>query len=73
MILAAWCGLRLGELLALTGRRIECDQGMVEVVDSSFERFRGNVETGQPKTAPGRRRAAIPPHVLPEIERQIEH
>jgi len=73
VILAAWCGLRLGELLALTRRRINLDQGTVEVVASSYERFRGNVETGPPKTAAGRRRVSIPPHVLPEIERHLQH
>ena len=72
VILAAWCGLRLGELLALTRRRIDLDQGTVEVVASSYERFGGTVETGPPKTAAGRRRVAIPPHVLPEIERHLE-
>jgi integrase len=72
VILAAWCGLRLGELLALTRRRIDLDQGTVEVVASSYERFHGNVETGPPKTAAGRRRVSIPPHVLPEIERHLQ-
>jgi len=73
VILAAWCGLRLGELLALSRRRINLDQGTVEVVASSYERFHGNVETGPPKTAAGRRRVSIPPHVLPEIERHLRH
>ena len=72
VILAAWCGLRLGELLALTRRRINLDQGTVEVVASSYERFSGTVETGPPKTAAGRRRVAVPPHVLPEIERHLQ-
>jgi integrase len=36
VILAAWCGLRHGELLAVTRRRINLDQGTVEVVASSY-------------------------------------
>ena len=43
----------------------------MEVVASSYERFHGNVETGPLKTAAGLRRVAIPPHVLPEIERHL--
>jgi len=42
------------------------------VAASRYERFRGNVETGPPKTAAGRRRVSIPPHVLPEIERHLQ-
>ena len=71
VILAAWCGLRLGELLALTRRRIDVHRGTVEVVGSTYERFDGTIEIGPPKTAAGRRRIAIPPHVLPDIERHL--
>jgi integrase len=71
VILAAWCGLRLGELLALTRRRIDLGHGTVEVVGSTYERFDGTIEIGPPKTAAGRRKISIPPHVLPDIERHL--
>lgn len=74
VVLAAWCGLRLGELLALTRRRVNMLHGTVEVVGSTYERFDGTVTIGPPKTAAGRRKVSIPPHVLPEIERHLrEH
>lgn len=74
VVLAAWCGLRLGELLALTRRRVDLLHGMVEVIGSTYERFDGTVVVGPPKSTAGRRRVSIPPHVLPEIDRHLrEH
>ncbi len=68
VVLGAWCGLRLGELLALTRRRIDVLHGTVEVVGSTYERTDGTVVVGPPKSAAGRRKVTIPPHVVPELE-----
>lgn len=71
VVLAAWCGLRLGELLALTRRRIDVLHGTVEVVGSTYERTDGTILVGPPKTPSGRRTVSIPPHVLPTLERHL--
>ena len=73
VILAAWCGLRLGELLALTRRRIDLDQGTVEVVGIELRtvpwqrRDRATRDGGRPATGihsssrPARDRWTPPP------------
>ena len=72
VVLAAWCGLRLGELLALTRRRIDVLHRTVQVVGSAYERSDGTVVLGPPKTAAGRRTVSIPPHVMPDVVRHLD-
>ena len=64
--LAAWCGLRRGEICALRTRDVDLNNGRVtvrynyvELLDSPrrFEK--------EPKSAAGKRTVAIPPHVIP--------
>ena len=71
VVLAAWCGLRLGELLALTRRRIDLLHRTVQVMGSTYERADGAIVIGPPKSDAGRRTVSIPPHVLPELERHL--
>lgn len=72
ILMAAWCGLRRGELLALRRKDIDMLHGIV-AVERSVQHLRGGeVVLGPPKTAAGRRRVVMPPHVLPEVERHLE-
>lgn len=72
ILMAAWCGLRRGELLALCRKDIDMLHGIV-TVERSVQHLRGGeVVLGPPKTAAGRRRVVMPPHVLPEVERHLE-
>jgi len=72
ILMAAWCGLRRGELLALRRKDIDMPHGIV-TVERSVQHLRGGeVVLGPPKTAAGRRRVVMPPHVLPEVERHLE-
>ncbi len=65
ILLAAWCGLRRGELLALRRKDIDLVHGIL-TVERSVQHLRGGeVILGPPKTA-GRRRVVMPPHLLPE-------
>jgi len=68
--LAAWCGLRLGELLALTRDDIDMEAGTVRIDKAALELSSGERVIGPPKTQAGRRSVTIPPHVLAAI---IEH
>lgn len=71
VLLTAWCGLRFGELTEL--RRGDLDGDRVRV-QRGVVRVGGTDVVGDPKTAAGRRVVAIPPHLLPEIEKHLaEH
>lgn len=72
VVLAAWCGLRRGEILGLTPADLDLDRGTVTVrrtrteLLSSPDRF-----DGPPKTDAGYRTVAIPPHVLPLLTEHL--
>ena len=67
VLLAAWCGFRRGELLALRRTRIDLEGRTISVEEAVKELKSGKRIIGQPKTAAGRRRIAIPEPLLPEI------
>lgn len=64
VVLAAWCGLRYGELTEL--RRKDVD-GAVIRVERGVVRSGGGFVVGDPKTAAGRRTVALPPHLAPML------
>jgi integrase len=73
VVLAAWCGLRRGEVLGLIRADLDLDRGLVTVrrtrteLLSSPDRF-----DGPPKTDAGYRTVAIPPHVIPLLVEHLE-
>lgn len=64
VILAAWCGLRFGELAAL--RRSDIDGDVVNVRRAAV-RVDGETLLGSTKSYAGRRKVTIPPHVMPVV------
>jgi integrase len=72
VLLAAWCGLRFGELIALRRSDVDLLCGAVRVERTVVELTSGKRILGPPKTRAGLRTVAIPPHVLPEIEAHLE-
>lgn len=67
VLLAAGCGLRLGELLALTRADVNLLHRRVSVTKQRQELSTG-IEVRAPKTAAGRRTVAIPKILVPELE-----
>lgn len=61
--LAAWCGLRFGEVAELRRHDVDLDAGTVSIT-RSVTRAAGGLVVGPPKTASGVRVVAIPPHVV---------
>lgn len=72
ILLGSWCGLRLGELLALTRCDVDLVNGLVHITKAAAELKSGERVVGPPKTAAGIRKVAIPPHVLPGLEAHID-
>jgi integrase len=72
-LLAAWLGLRFGELVEL--RRKDVDLGVLRVhIRRGAVRANGKVVIGTPKSAAGIRDVSIPPHLDPLIRRHLaEH
>ena len=70
--LAAFCGLRRGELLGLRRRDIDLLHRQVRIERSLVYISDGDVIAKAPKTSAGRRRIAIPPHLLPYLQEHLQ-
>jgi integrase len=70
VLMAAWCSLRLGEVLALTRADIDLNVGTVRINKAESQLEHGERIIGPPKTRSGVRTVAIPPHVIPLL---VEH
>lgn len=68
VLLGAWCGLRFGEIAALTRSDIDLEAGTVKVSKTVRRGVGGHQTIGPPKTAAGRRVVAIPAPCLAALE-----
>ena len=73
--LAAWCGLRRGEICALRTTDVDLDHGRVTVRRNYVELLEAPRKFEKdPKSEAGKRTVTIPPHVLPLLRHhQREH
>jgi integrase len=62
--LAAWCHLRVGEVLGLERRDVDLLHRRIHIERTAYD-IGGRLELGPPKTEAGRRTVSIPPHILP--------
>ena len=72
VLLAAWCGLRFGELAGLTRADLDLEAATV-TVRRAVVRLPGEFIAGDPKSAAGKRTVAIPPHLLDELDWHLDH
>jgi integrase len=72
ILLAAFCGLRFGELAALTRRDIDPLHWTVTVRASASDLRGGVRQVGPPKSAAGRRTIAIPEVIAPVLVAHLE-
>ena len=72
VLLAAWCGLRVGEALALTRADVDLEAGTVRIDKSAAELKSGERIVGPPKTKAGIRVVYVPPHVVPAVHAHLE-
>jgi integrase len=68
-LLAAWCGMRYGELTEL--RRGDIDGATIRI-ERGVVRVGTDFVVGDPKSSAGKRIIAIPPHLLPTLARHLE-
>ena len=71
VLLAAWCALRFGEVAALRRDRVDLLHAEVRVSETVTELATGQRFAGPPKTDAGRRAVAIPPHLVPLVQRHL--
>ena len=72
-LLAAWCGLRFGELAELRRSDIDLRNGRIKI-RRAVVRVGGKSVVTTPKSDAGTRDVAIPPHLLPILKAHIaEH
>ena len=72
-LLAAWCGLRFGELAELRRGDVNTKAGILHI-RRAVTRANGATIIGTPKSDAGTRDVAIPPHLLPMVRAHIlEH
>jgi len=72
VLLAAWCGLRVGEAVALTRADVDLEEGTVRIDKSAAELKSGERIVGPPKTKAGIRLVYVPPHVVPVLRTHLE-
>jgi integrase len=70
VLLAAWCGLRFGELTELRRGDVDLEAGVLRVERAVTSRD-GQVFVGDPKSEAGKRPVAVPPHLLPVLDEHL--
>lgn len=71
-LLAAWCGLRFGELTELRRKDVDLGGGVLRV-RRAVSRVDGENVIGVPKSDAGVRDVAIPPHLLPALRDHLHY
>ncbi|MFN7149561.1 MAG: tyrosine-type recombinase/integrase [Microthrixaceae bacterium] len=67
VMLAAWCGLRFGELTELRRRDVDLTNAVLHV-RRAVVRVEGGFVVGTPKSDAGTRDVNVPPHLLPMLK-----
>jgi integrase len=70
ILLAAWCGLRFGEITELRRKDVDTTHGVVKV-RRAVVRVDREFVVGTPKSDAGTRDVTIPPHLLPIVKAHL--
>ena len=71
MLLATFCGLRLGEIRALRVRHLDLLHRTVRIEEQYQELSDGTLVLGPPKTDAGVRTIVIPQVIIPDLEQHL--
>jgi integrase len=69
-LLAAWCGLRFGEVTELRRKDVDLKAGVVRI-RRAVTRVDGAAVVGTPKSDAGTRDVSIPPHLVPVLRAHL--
>jgi integrase len=72
LLLAGFCGLRLGELLGLERRHVNVLHGLLTIDQQEHQLRDGTLLVGPPKSGAGHRTIALPPFLVPELSRHLD-
>jgi integrase len=74
VLIAAWCGLRRGEIAGLRVSDVDLTEHTITVRKNRVEPLhdRGKAHDKDPKTKAGKRTVAIPPHVIPIVRLHLD-
>jgi integrase len=73
VLLAAWCGLRRGEVLGLHPSDVDLVAGTITVRRNRVELLESpQAFDADPKTDAGKRTVTVPPHVLPILQEHMQ-
>jgi len=72
VLLASWCGLRLGELTELRRSDVDLGDGVIRV-RRAMVCVRGEFRVTTPKSEADIRDVNIPPHLLPTADHRASH
>ncbi len=72
VLLAGFCGLRLGELLGLERRHVNLLRSLVTIEQQEHQLRNGLLVLGPPKSDAGRRTIAVPAFLVAELEGHLE-
>lgn len=72
VLLAAFCGLRKGELFALRRRDVDMLHRLIDVQAQRQESKAGRQLVGPPKSEAGRRTLAIPTEIVPDLQAHLD-
>ena len=71
ILLAAWCGLRFGEITELRRKDLDLHRGVV-YIRRAVIRVDGQYLVTTPKSAAGHRDVALPPHLVPALQHHLD-
>lgn len=72
VLLAAFTGLRRGELFGLTRARIDLLHSRISVFEQRQQLADGSIVISEPKTDAGRRTISLPPPLIPELKLHLD-
>jgi integrase len=70
VLVASYCGLRIGEVAGLRRAQVDLDARTIRVIENAVE-VHGHIVRGAPKTKAGRRTVPVAPTIAAALEQHL--